>query len=155
VQILLKGTAGLSRYMKIVLGSEFPQAKLLTPDKFMKYLKTMGIRLDKRRLEFYDKKGLLRPVLRYKEPVLKGPKAMRVISGPITTKMQSNMDKVEFLKDGDYQQWKNHDAGQDEKVVLYYHLFQFIQAHRLMAAQQGNQSNAFGKLDRDNPGAAS
>jgi hypothetical protein len=127
----LKGTAGLSRYMEIVLGSEFPQAKLLTPDKFMKYLKTMGIRLDKWRLEFYDKKGLLRPVLHYKEPILKEPKAMRVISDPIITKMQTNMDKVEFLKDGDYQPWKNYDAGQDEKVVLYYHPFQFIQAHIL------------------------
>jgi hypothetical protein len=56
----LVGTAGLSMYMEIVLGSEFPQSKLLTPDKFIKYLKMMGIRLDKRRLEFYDKKGLLR-----------------------------------------------------------------------------------------------
>jgi hypothetical protein len=72
-RILLVGTAGLSMYMEIVLGSEFPQSKLLTPDKFIKYLKTIGIRLDKRRLEFYDKKGHLRPVLRYKEPVPKGP----------------------------------------------------------------------------------
>lgn len=130
-RILLEGTAGLSRYMEIVLGSEFPQAKLLTPDKFIKYLKTMGIRLDKRRLEFYDKKGHLRPVLLYKEPVLKGPNAMRMISGPITIKIQAEIDKVEFLKDGDYQPWRNYGAGQDGKVILYYHPFQFVQAHRL------------------------
>ena len=114
--------------MEIVLGSEFPQSKLLTPDKFIKYLKMMGIRLDKRRLEFYDKKGLLRPVLLYKEPVLKGPNAMRMISGPITIKIQAEIDKVEFLKDGDYQPWRNYGAGQDGKVILYYHPFQFVQA---------------------------
>jgi hypothetical protein len=41
-RILLQGTAGLSRYMEIVLGSEFPQAKLLTPDKFIKILEDDG-----------------------------------------------------------------------------------------------------------------
>jgi len=45
--------------------------------------------------------------------------------------MQANRDKVEFPKDGDYQPWRNYDADQDEKFVLYYHPFQFIQAHRL------------------------
>jgi hypothetical protein len=45
--------------------------------------------------------------------------------------MQANRDKVEFPKDGDYQLWRNCEAGQDEKIVLYYHPFQFIQAHRL------------------------
>jgi hypothetical protein len=75
----LEGTAGLSRYIEIVLGSEFPQAKLLTPDKFINDLKMMSIQLDKERLEFYDNKGLLRPVLHCKEPVPKRPKAKRAI----------------------------------------------------------------------------
>jgi hypothetical protein len=126
----LEGTAGLSRYMEIVLDSEFPQAKLLTPDKFMEDLKTRGIHVGKNRLEFYDNKGLLRPVLRCKESVPKGPKAKRVKRSITAPKMQANRDKVEFPKDGDYQPWRNYDAGQDEKIV-FYHPFQFIQAHRL------------------------
>jgi hypothetical protein len=103
----------------------------LTPDKFIKDLKTMGIQLNKKQLEFYDNKGLLRPVLRYKEPVLKGPKAKRVIKSITATRMQASRDKIEFPKDGDYQPWRNYEADQDEKFVLYYHPFQFIQAHRL------------------------
>jgi hypothetical protein len=120
----------------------------------MKYLKTIGIRLDKRRLEFYDKKGLLRPILRYRASP-KEAKAMRVISGLIITKMQANIDKVEFLKDGDYQQWRNYDAGQGEKVVLYYHPFQFIQAHRLEGQLNKVMNPMLLENFRDNSGAAS
>jgi hypothetical protein len=151
----LEGTAGLSRYIEIVLGSDFPQARLLTPDKFIKDLKTMGIQLNKKRLEFYDNQGLLRPVLRYKEPVLKGPKAKRVIKSITATRMQANRDKIEFPKDGDYQPWRNYEADQDEKFVLYYHPFQFIQAHRLEGQLNKVINPMLLEKLRDNPRAAS
>ncbi len=60
-----------------------------------------------------------------------GPKSRWDKRSTTATEMQANRDKVGFPKDGDYQPWRNYDASQDENIVLYYHPFQFIQAHRL------------------------
>lgn len=127
---MLAGTSGISKYMEMILNSEFQNAHLLTADEFIKYLEDMEIYLSKERLEFYDEKGLLRPALRYKEPNLKGPNVIRFVNGPIIIEMQQNCDMVEFPKDNDYRPWSEY-ATDNEKTIQYYHPFQFIPVHKL------------------------
>lgn len=56
----------------MMLRSRFPQHDLLNPKDFLSYIKKRGFRSSMEELEYYDKHGLLRPVLKLKRPKEQG-----------------------------------------------------------------------------------
>ena len=53
----------VSRYMEILLKSDFLQFKLSAPEQLVKFLFDRGIKLTMKELEYYDKKEIIRPAL--------------------------------------------------------------------------------------------
>src|SRR5579863_7427472 len=54
----------LSKYMKILLDSNFPQFHLLSAKSFLKFLEERDIERRIEDLEYYDEIGICKPVLR-------------------------------------------------------------------------------------------
>ena len=58
----------LTKYVDLILKSSFPQSYFCSADRFASFLKTIGLDIGASRLEFFDKIGITRPVLRLKVP---------------------------------------------------------------------------------------
>lgn len=128
---MVAGSSGISRYVGMLLDSRFPQSHLMTVDEFLRYLRELDVELNKEELEFYDKQGIIRPAARFMEPVDEHGFVAGIFFGPMIREMKSNRERVQLPKDGDFQPWENYEKAKDERVVLYYHPFQFILAHWL------------------------
>ena len=112
------------------MNSEFPSSNLLNPDEFLKYVKLRGIFLTKNNLEYYDKSGVLRPVLKVITPNIENNIRLRnsYSSAHIYTLQHYYSEGlIEFPNDGDYMPWSNYDE-YDNIRSMYYHPYQLLQA---------------------------
>ena len=57
----------MKKYIETILNSQFPQSKFMTVEKFINYINQRELSLTKKELEYYDKKGIIRPILMLKE----------------------------------------------------------------------------------------
>ena len=105
----------MTNYMSIVLTSRFPQGKLLNPIDFIEYVKERDLYITIKELEFYDKNGILRPVVRMNRKF----KAIDLYGFAYRTKEGQS----ELPKERDFKPWINYNT---EKIELYYHPFQII-----------------------------
>ncbi len=127
---IVPGSSGLSKYVNILLDSQFPQHDLMNVGHFLKYLEELGVKLNKKELEFYDKHRIIRPALRFKQKIDKGD----FVSDPfslLNSEMRASREGIELPADDDFQPWKNYEATEKESVILYYHPFQLILAQWL------------------------
>lgn len=131
---LLPGSSGLSTFMELLLKSEFPQFDLLEPDAFSRFLRDRKIDVSIEELEYYDKKGVIRPVLRLdrKRATAGFPAHGALLLGPHRMKEYYNDGLVELPKDDDYVPWKTYRNGYKEDTLLFYHRSQFVQVRRLV-----------------------
>jgi hypothetical protein len=128
--------SGLSRYVKWIMNSEFPASNLLNPDDFLKYLEKRGLSLTINNLEFFDKTGVLRPILRVVTPSIdkNNPIARNQYSDAdiFALKYYYSLGLIELPKDGDYQPWSDY-LENSKCRCLYYHPYQLLQAEQLIS----------------------
>jgi hypothetical protein len=125
----------LPEYLDIILKLDYPQTNVLTANKFLEYLKRRDLSITKDDLEYYDKKDIIRPVLRlYKPPSKEGPLNYSTVNiSTYSLKEYYKLGLAEFPVTGDFQPWKNHIDNHEEKVLQFYHPFQLISLrHSLM-----------------------
>lgn len=129
--------SGLSRYIKLLLHSQFPASSLLNPDNFLKYLAQRGILVSIKNLEYFDKKGVLRPVLRVIIPKFEEKEVY-------TRNSYSNADiyalqyyyfngLIELPDNYDYRPSYEYEEDVQGRC-LYYHPYQIIQMWCLTSA---------------------
>ncbi len=131
--------------MELLLQSQFPQFRLFSPDEFIGFLRNRGVRLSRADLEFYDKKGIIRPALRLNRPIVNqnGQKyASMYFEGTNSWKELYKDNLIEFSIDGDFKPWKNFLDESDEKTWQYYHSFQFVPIRRLIMGSGYHFSSA-------------
>jgi hypothetical protein len=124
-------SSGLSKYVNMLLDSQFPQHDLMNVDDFLKYLEGRGVKLSKEELEFYDRCGIVRPALRVRLLIDNGNFDTRNPFSLKNAAIRESREGIELPSDGDFQPWKNYAEKENERVVLYYHPFQLILAHWL------------------------
>lgn len=122
---------GFAKYIEKLFDCQFPQSYLLDIDDFLKFLRTMGFKTNERDLEYYDEKGILKPaaVLNLKQVRSYFPKYETVYSDIFT--MRDLYYKEGRLEIGDrrYVPWESNKDGLDQKIILYYHPYQFLPLH--------------------------
>lgn len=118
----------LPEYLDLILKLDHPQTNVIKADKFLEYLKRRDLSITKDDLEYYDKKDIIRPVLRlYKPPSKEEPSSYSIVNISIySLKEYYKLGLAEFPVTGDFQPWKNHINNHKEKVLQFYHPFQLI-----------------------------
>ncbi len=118
----------LSWYMEKLLKSEFLQFDLLEPDDFVRYLRDRDIHIRREDLEFFEKSGILLPVLRLHRPIVNRPhqKYAALVLGSYGLKAAYEDGLLEFPRAGHFKPWKEYRDGYEEKTWLFYHPFQTI-----------------------------
>jgi hypothetical protein len=118
----------ISEYTCEILNSNYPQSNFLDVNKFLRFLKKRGIRLTKNELEYYDKKEIMRPVLRLHRPLANdGPMKYSMVDVSISgLKEYYKAGLAKLPADGDFQPWDNYFDNGEEKVIQFYHPFQFV-----------------------------
>jgi hypothetical protein len=124
---LLSEELTLSKYMKILIESKFPQFQLLDSKEFLEHLKKRGINRNMSDLEFYDKINVVKPVLRLHgslhESVFKRcHKKLTMFS------LKEYLDEklVELPTDDDYKSWKDWTDSNGDPLCMYYHPVQIV-----------------------------
>jgi hypothetical protein len=128
---MLPGSSGISKYLEILLSSQFPQSDFMRHDVFLRYLKELGVNLTEEELEFYDKHRIIRPALRFKYELDKDGLLTSRLFSLKNRKMKTCLERIQLPTDEDFQPWKNYEKSKHERIVIYYHPFQFILAHKL------------------------
>lgn len=123
--------------------SEFPVTNLLTPDEFIKLLKSRSFCLYEDDLEWCDKEGLIRPVLRLKRPKLNPKEFPYSRYRYMETNMYAiqyyyTIDLVEFPVDGDFQRWSEY-IKEEEDICVYYHPYQILQIDTIVQDLQATK----------------
>jgi hypothetical protein len=118
-----------------MIRQEFPTSALMTAMEFVKYLSVRGLNISERDLEFYDKHGLLRPVLRLKRPKSNGignPFCKYIYTDTSIFALQHyfSIGLIEFPHDGDFQPWTSYSQ-ELEDIWLYYHPYQILLAGQI------------------------
>jgi hypothetical protein len=118
----------LPEYLDLILKLDRPQTNLFKADKFLDFLKRKDISINKDDLEYYDKKDVIRPILRLHKP-LSNEWPLRYSTVDISIcglKEYYKMGLAEFPVADDFQPWKNYIDDHEEKVLQFYHPFQLI-----------------------------
>jgi hypothetical protein len=118
----------LSVYLRHILDSRYPQSNLYRVSEFLAFLHKRGITITKDELEYYDKKEIIRPVLRlHRQPANEGSnKYSEVNTSMFGLKECLGTGLVTFPANGDFQPWRNYLDNGEEKVMQFYHPFQFV-----------------------------
>ena len=128
----------MKEYVEAILNSQFPQSHFMTVEKFIKYVNQRELFLTKKELEYYDKKGLIRPILmlrRLKEhdPLKKLTSEYQFVDIDIFSIQQYYKNGlVEFPEEQNYQAWSNYNRIAED-IELLYHPFQIIQVNELFS----------------------
>ena len=56
----------MHKYIETFLNSSFPQSDLISDNRFLSFLKSIGLKKDKLTLEYYHRIGILKPVAKLK-----------------------------------------------------------------------------------------
>lgn len=107
----------------------------MTSTEFVKYLSIRGLNISERDLEFCDKHGLLRPVLRLKRPKsndMGNPFCKYIYTDTDIFALQHyfSIGLIEFPHDGDFQPWTSYSK-ELEDIWLYYHPYQILLADQI------------------------
>ena len=125
----------LGKYIDLMLNSQFPQTPLFTSDKFLRFLKDIGFKIELKDLEYYDKKGILKPATRLTRNKTRNeyPKYEMVIGDIFTLKdYYYKNGHLEVVKD-EFYEWKTYDDEHEKRVILYYHPYQFLPLKSLIS----------------------
>jgi hypothetical protein len=122
----------LSKYAEILLKSKFPQSYLLNSNDFVRFIESIGLNLNIKDLEFYDKVGIMEPILKLRRPKVREiiPKYEMISSDIFSSKNYYKDGFIELIKD-DYEPWETYKDEMEDTVILYYHPFQFLPLRRL------------------------
>jgi hypothetical protein len=115
----------MSKYVDIFLRSRFPQQNLLNPKDFLSYIKKRGFHNSIEELEYYDKKGLLRPVLRLRRPKEQGH-YIHLEQDIFSLQEYHKSGLTEFPMPDDYSPWSQYHK-ESEDIVPLYHPYQIFQ----------------------------
>jgi len=121
--------SNISYYMELLLKSNFPQFHPMDTREFTRFVNARGFRIREESLEFYDEKEILRPAFLFHKPRVNKPDhkyASMLIMGPRSWNQYFEEGFISFPKDGIFEPWKNYKDGYDDKIVPYYHPFQFV-----------------------------
>jgi len=129
--------SGLSRYIKPMMNSQFPVTSLMESKDFLKYIALRDFSFSLKDLEYFDRNGLVRPVIRLKRPKLnqsRPPYLKYQYSGTDIYSFQDyfKMGLIEFPIDGDFQEWSNYST-EVLDVCLYYHPYQILQVDHIIS----------------------
>lgn len=115
----------MSKYIDILLRSRFPQQDLLNPKDFLLYLKKRGFHTSMGELEYYDKQGLVRPVLRLRRPKEQG-RYIYPEQDIFSLQGYHNNGLIEFPVHDDYSPWSQYHR-ESEDIVPLFHPYQIFQ----------------------------
>jgi len=126
--------SGLSRYVKWIMNCRYPASSLLNPSDFIKHVGQRGLSVTQDNLEFYDKIGILRPMLRLKTPTLDENSPYQGLSYSDANIFQLqhyySIGWIELPRDGDFQDWSDYKQ-KDRERCLYYHPYQLLQLDQI------------------------
>lgn len=129
MKISLPNELSLSKYIDILLRSRFPQQDLLNPKDFLLYLKKRGFHTSMGELEYYDKQGLVRPVLRLRRPKEQG-RYIFPEQDIFSLQEYHKNGLIEFPVHDDYSPWSQYHRGSEDIVPLF-HPYQIFQIDNL------------------------
>jgi len=132
---MIERESGLSRYVKIIMNSQFPATEMMNPVKFIEYLKVRGLTLTIENLEYYDRIGAVRPILRLKTPKSNSDVDVPSYSNSNIFALQYYYSKglIELPHDGDYKPWSSY-VTEVENTWLFYHPYQILQIDQILPA---------------------
>ena len=138
----------VSRYMEILLKSDFLQFKLLSPEQFVKFLSDRGIKLTIKELEYYDKKEIVRPALRLSSPEISLPNERYRFLGRNSFFMHYYYvcGLIELPREGDFKPWEHY---KERAIELYYHQYQFVPIRRLLVGNDIVLKPGFFEVEHD------
>ncbi|MGI9012270.1 MAG: TOPRIM nucleotidyl transferase/hydrolase domain-containing protein [Nitrososphaeraceae archaeon] len=122
--------SGLSKYAKVLLTAQFSSTDLLDGKKFLKFVNQRGFNISINELEYYDRIGLIRPIIRLKRPKIQNFNYIYDETGIFALQYYYTLGLIELPTDGDYQNWSNYNK-EIEDICLYYHPYQIIQIANL------------------------
>jgi hypothetical protein len=115
---LFNKESGLSKYAKVLLTAQLPSTDLLDSKNFLKFINQRGFNISINELEYYDKIGLIRPIIRLKRPKIQNSNYIYDETGIFALQYYYTLGLIEFPIDGDYQNWSNYNKD-IEDVYLY------------------------------------
>ena len=111
------------------MNAQFPSTNLLDTKQFLKFIKKRGFHISINELEYYDKVGLIRPIIRFtRQKTLNSSfsEYTYIDTGILALQYYFKIGLIDFPVDGDYQEWSNY-IKETEDVYQYYHPYQIIQ----------------------------
>lgn len=115
----------VSKYMKILLDSDFPQFHILSAEKLLKYLDERGIKRTLEDLEYYDEIGICKPALRLHGSLVNDHFKKCTDSFSINGIHEYYENgQVEFPEDDDFKPWNDWKDENNDNLCMYYHPFQ-------------------------------
>jgi len=111
-----------------MLNSRFPQSYLLSNNDFIRFLKDTGLELRIDDLEFYDKKGIIKPALKFKKQRVykQFPKYAMTMGDIFSIQGYYKNGQAKLVAD-EYTPWESYkDDDHEENTIIYYHPFQFL-----------------------------
>lgn len=123
-------------FMRYLLDNELLQFDLLLPNKFVSYLKERGISISLEELEYYDKLGILRPILRLrrqeKNDKTSPNKFVMIMTDSFSIKRYYDGKMVEFPQEGDFKRWNEYKWRHENYIELFYHPYQILTVPKVM-----------------------
>lgn len=145
----------LGKYIDIMLKSKFPQNSLYASDKFLRFLNDMGLKITLEDLEYYDEKGILKPVARLTRAETGNQfQKYETILGDIFTlkNYYYKNGSLEIVKD-EFYEWKTYKDEHEKRVFLYYHPYQFLPLKNLLGGSSFKLDGKFFERVDDIPKA--
>jgi hypothetical protein len=134
--------------MRILLKSDFLQFNLLSPKDFVKYLCDRGIKIDLEDLEYYDRKEVIRPALRLRNPekYLKDPINGFLSRDSFSMHYYHIHGLIDLPQEDDFKPWQIYN---EKAIELYYHQYQFVPIRQLLVGNNVILKPDFFEKDQD------
>ena len=124
----------LTEYTKALLTCKFPQFNLLTTDDFIRYLGYREIGVRRKELEYFEKIGIMLPVMRLHRPKTNDRHMKYADMFTDAYSLQRDFaDGIVSLPTVDtFKPWKEYKDGCEETAFTFYHPYQIVSLHYLL-----------------------
>src|SRR4029079_19371652 len=117
-----------------MLKSQYLQNSFYTSDVYLKLLQDIGFNITIYDLEYFDKKGILKPSARLTKIKTRNefPQYENVMSGIVSLRdYYYKNGQLEIVKD-EFYEWGTCDDVNEKRLILYYHPYQFLPLKSLL-----------------------
>jgi hypothetical protein len=141
----------LSNYMKAILTCKFPQFDLLTIDQFVRYLDEREVRVSKEELEYFEKTGIILPVVRLHRPKTsdRHQKYAGMSTDAYSMQRAFSDGLITLPTVNSYKPWKEYMDGYEETAFTFYHPFQIVPLHYLLGWTKISQTAGYILNEKD------